>query len=538
MSTLPLFPDHSFPFVNDVPKLRPYQTAAIHTLRERVRQKKKRILLVAPTAAGKMTIIAAIIRTSSVPVLFVCDAMELVDQCVEQLALVGIRNVGVLRGDDDRMNPNATVQVTSIQTLRRRDKPPAGLVLIDEAHLSASDSYTTHVFEHYKDSIILGFTATPTRHDGRPLGNLYEYLEIVCTYESLIKSGFIAAPFCYGGPMIPDLSNIRTVGGDYDEEQLGDVMRDVSLVGQLLEHWQKLAHLYHRKDGRPTEGPRRRTFIFAVNIRHSLDICERFSSAGVRIAHLDGTTSETERRRILKSLGSGDLEAVTNVGVLLKGVDIPSVKCVVHARPTQSLVLWRQSCGRELRPWHPGCRPGCTAHPSIQPLLIDHAGNIARHGFPHEDLHWALTERARPFEKKVATRICSGCYAYLPAYRRLCPYCDTEAPPPPPDDLPKESEAHLQALAGTPEEMRHMYLNMMVQVARTKGYKPGFASARYKQRYGAWPPWEWSEAIKYSFASDPEWQANYAAHVKLKQKIDAAKMAKELAKIEEPEKEG
>ena len=537
MSTLPLFPDHSSPFVGEVPKLRPYQSKAIQMLRERVRQGKRRILLVAPTGAGKMTIIAAIIRTSSVQVLFVCDALELVEQCVEQLALVGITNVGVMRGDDDRTNPNATVQVTSIQTLRRRDKPPAGLVLVDEAHLSASDSYVTHVFEHYQGAIILGFTATPIRLDGRPLGNRFECLEVIATYENLIKGGFIAAPFCYGAPMVPDLSNIRTVGGDYDEGQLGDVMRDVSLVGQLLEHWQKLAHLYHQKDGRPTEGPRRRTFIFAVNIQHSLDICQLFSSAGVRIANLDGNTSETERRRIVKSLGSGDLEAVTNVGVLLKGIDIPSAKCVVSARPTQSIVLFRQLAGRILRPWHPGCRPGCTAHPSVQPLLIDHANNIVTHGFPHEDIHWSLTERSRPFEKKTPTRICSGCYAYLPAYRRLCPYCDTEAPPPPPAELPKENEAQLQALAGTPEEMRHMYLNMMVQIARAKGYKPGFASARYKQRYGAWPPWEWSEAVKYSFASDPEWQANHAEHVKLKQKIDAMKMARELAKIGEPEED-
>ena len=82
-----------------------------------------------------------------------------------------------------------------------------------------------------------------------------------------------------------------------------------------------------------------------------------------------------------------------------------------------------------------------------------------------------------------------------------------------------------------------MYLHMMVQVAKAKGYKPGFASARYKQRYGMWPPWEWSEWIKSSFASDPEWQANYAVHQKRKQKHEEEKMRKELAKIENPEEE-
>ena len=528
MSTLPLFGGPPI-FESKSPKARPYQSRAIQTLRERVREGKRRILLVAPTGAGKMFIIASTIRTSSVPALFVCHRLELVDQCVDQLARVGITNVGVIRGDDDRTNPAATIQIASIQTLARRDKPPAGLVFIDEAHRAVSDSYLA-LLDHYKSAIVLGFTATPTRYDGRPLGNLFECLEVVCTYESLIKDGFIVAPQCYAGPTELDLSSVRTIGGDYDEGQLGVVM--APLVGQLLEHWQKLAHLYPRPGGVGLmEGPRRRTFIFAVGIQHSLDICARFEAAGVRIAHLDGNTPEAERRRIVKALGTGDLEAVTNVGVLLEGVDVPSAKCVVHARPTQSIVLWRQSAGRILRPWHPGCRPGCREHPSVQPLLLDHAGNIARHGFPHEDLHWELSARARPIEKKLATRICKGCFAYLPAYKKICPYCDTEAPPPPPQDLPKENEEQLQRLSGTPEEMRRMYFNMMVQVARVKGYKPGFASARYKGRYGAWPPWQWSEELKASFASDPDWQANYEAHVKFKERIEAAKMARENAKI-------
>jgi superfamily II DNA or RNA helicase len=536
--TLPLFPSEGEVFANAPSSffLRPYQSKAIQTLRERVRQGRRRILLVAPTGAGKMTMIAAIIRTSSVPVLFVVDRMELIEQCLEELGRVGITNVGVIRGDDWRENPGATIQVASIQTLSRRNKPPAGLVLVDEAHIAVSDSYLA-LFEYYKQAIIIGFTATPTRTDGRPLGNVFECLEVVCTYEELIKAKFIVEPLCYSGPAELDLSQIRIVAGDYDEAQLGDMMRSVSLVGSLLEHWQRLANLYPREGGHPglIEGPYRRTFIFAVSIQHSLDICARFAGAGVRIAHLDGTTSETERKRIVKALGTGDLQAVTNVGVLLKGVDIPSAKCVAHARPTQSIVLWRQSAGRILRPWHPNCRRGCMAHPSVVPMLIDHAQNIQRHGFPHEDLHWELTARARPFESKPATRICKECYAYLPAYKRICPYCGADSPPPPPADLPKESEAQLLQLAGSPEEMRRMYFNMIVQVARARGYKPGFASARYKSRYGHWPPWEWSEMVKSSFASDPVWQANFEAHASKKKQRELEKMAKELAKIEEPD---
>lgn len=489
--------------------------------------------------SGKMTIVAAIIRTSSVPVLFVCDAMELIDQAVTELAKVGVSNVGVIRGDDDRTNPSASVQVCSIQTLRRRDKPEAGLVLIDEAHLSASESYETHVFEYYRHSIIIGFTATPVRLDNKPLGNRFQVMEIIATYSGLIKEGFIAEPLVYSGPAELDLSSVKISGGDYDEGMLGDVMRDKSLVGQLVDHWKRLANQYTHPSGHPglVEGPYRRTFIYAVGIQHSRDIESRFAEAGVRIAHLDGTTPEKERKSVLAAIAAGELDAITSVGVLLKGVDIPSVKCIVHARPTQSLQLWRQSCGRGLRPWHPGCRPGCREHLTVQPLILDHAGNVARHGFPHEDLFWSLTESSRRLEKKLVTRICKSCFAYLPAYKKICPYCGAEAPPPPPDDLPRESEEKLQQLASSPEEMRRMYFNMITGVAKARGYKPGFAGARYKQRYGAWPPWEWSEAIKASFASDPVWQANFAENQKKKLKRAEEQMAKELAKIEEPDDE-
>lgn len=534
MSTLPLF-DRIPLFATAPPKLRPYQNKAIHALREHYRDGKRRVLLVSPTGSGKTTIIAGIVRTCTVKVLIVCDAEELINQAVDDLSKVGITYVGVIRADDKRANPEASVQVASIQTLKRRNLwPEAGLIIIDEAHLAAADSYTP-LFEKYQNVAILGFTATPVRFDGKPLGNRFDALEVVTTYAELIKLGFIAEPICYTGPQELDLSTIKLIGGDYNEEELGTMMRDTALIGGLLEHWQKLANQHPAPSGRLIEGPYRRTFLFAVSIQHSIDICTRFEAAGVRIAHVDGKTPGAERRMILDALGAGQLDIVSNVGVLLKGVDIPSVKCVVHARPTCSLVLWRQSCGRPLRPWHPGCRRGCTEHPSVVPMILDHAGNIQRLGFPHEDIHWELTTGVERASRGPATRICQGCFAYLPAYKRLCPYCGTDAPPPEASDIPAETEQQLQRMASTPEEMKRLYFDTVVRVAKTKGHKPGFAAVRFKERYGAWPPWEWSEAVKASFASDPEWQTRLAEKAKKKQERELEKMAREQAKIEEPE---
>src|SRR5271170_1849842 len=188
MSTLNLFEPQVISDVKPT-KLRKYQERAIQKLRDRVREGKKRMLLVAPTAAGKMRIIANIIRTSSVPVLFVAHRLELIDQCCDQLAALGITNIGVMRADDERTNPSAATQICSIQTLSRRKKPPAGLIIIDEAHKSCSDSMIDNIFDapEYKDSLVLGFTATPTRLDGRPLGNLFGSMDVIVTYAELIR---------------------------------------------------------------------------------------------------------------------------------------------------------------------------------------------------------------------------------------------------------------------------------------------------------------------------------------------------------------
>jgi hypothetical protein len=406
-----------------------------------------------------------------------------------------------------------------------------------------SDTYSD-LLEHYASQtyndqpvIVIGFTATPTRYDGKPLGNAFDHLEIVTTYHELMKQGFIVGPECYGAPEGPDLAGVRVIGGDYDNDALGEVMRKQNLIGNLLDHWLKLADKYPRPDGGIglVEGPRRRTFVFATTIQHSLDICDRFSKAGIKIAHLDGTTPEAERRRTTRALGDGELEAISNCNVLLEGVDIPSAKCVAHARPTQSLVLWRQSCGRILRPWHPGCPPGCVAHPSLAPLLLDHANNIARHGYPHEDLHWTLTERARRLEKKIPIRICRSCYAYLPAGRMLCPYCGAEAPPPEASEPPEETNAKLVRHSTTPEDMQRKFYDDMVNAARKKGHKPGFAAAKFKEHYGGWPPWAWSEATRASFASDPEWQAALEGKQARIEKRKAAEKAAEEALAAAPE---
>lgn len=514
--TLPLFEPEAI--AEPTAKLRPYQERTIRLLRMHVDQGKHRILCVAPTRSGKMFIAANIIRSSSLPVIFVAHRMELIDQCVNELARVGITNLGVIRGQDERSNPSASIQVASIQTLARRDKPFQGqkaLIIIDEAHRSIADSYVENIFEVYKDSIIIGFTATPCRLDGAPLGKSYQVLEVVTTYGELLKrKDWLVAPDIYAPELANvDLSKIKTIAGDYDEGALAEVMKRDDIEGSVVGHWMIYANrhpVYNTKGDRIpqkfVEGEYRRTFLFACNIAHSLELCARFEKLGIKIAHLDGKTPEVERRRVLRAIAAGELQIISNCNILLEGVDVPSVKCVSHVRPTKSITLWRQSSCRCLTPWN-----------NIKPLILDHAGNIDSLGPPHEDIAWSLTEKPKRHSAiRQASRVCPFCYAYIAVNLYFCPHCGAEMPKAQ-TTTPSETDGELQLRNTEPDAVKADFFMKQVVVARTRGLKPGFASVKFKERYGQWPPRDWSERVKSDYEQDEAWKFTLSERLRRKE---------------------
>jgi len=378
--------------------LRPYQLHAVAKARALMSEGKRSICLVAPTGAGKTCVAAHVIHSALAKakrVLFLAHRRELIDQCSAKLRDLGIWNYNVvLSGHPQSRNPAAPMQIASIQTLIRREYPPADLVIVDEAHHVAGVSYQT-LLANYPDAYVLGLTATPERLDGKGLDGIFHDLLEVATVPDLIDSGFLVAPTCLGpspemaAQLKATLATVKVRCGDYAEGQLGEAMDNATLVGDIVAHWQEWA-------------PGQKTIVFAASILHSQHIIQQFQDAGVAAAHLDGGMATPERERILAAWRRGDLQVVSNCQILTEGFDFPELSCCILARPTKSVALYLQMVGRVLR-----VAPGKSGA-----LILDHAGNILEHGPPHIERVWTLqgASKKRRTEKTHACFL-PGCGA-------------------------------------------------------------------------------------------------------------------------------
>ena len=380
--------------------LRTYQSDAIENLRNHVKAGKKRIVLVLPTGGGK-TVIAAQVAANAVGygkrVGFFAHRIELLRQTQRVFNGFGIHRVGFIAGGCDT-DDDAPAQVISIDAFRNREKPKLDVIFVDECHRAMARQYREHIFNAYPDAVIIGLTATPQRLDGQGLGSVFEEMLVVATPGQMIAGGYITKPRVFSHP-ITDLKSVRSVCGDYHQGDLEEVMRSNVLVGNIVEHWQKLAN-------------NERTFVFGVGVDHSKKIALFFNDAGISAKHVDAETPKEERIQALADFEAGRVRVLTSCGLFIEGVDIPSARCAVLARPTKSVTVYLQSVGRVLRPWQ-----------GTGSLILDHAGNVITHGSPWETREWSLEGREKKSKSNVNIKTCPSCFAIIEGNPPTCPEC-------------------------------------------------------------------------------------------------------------------
>lgn len=415
--------------------LRPDQQAPVNETRQRIISGEHPVVLTAPCGWGKSYVACYIINGAvarSKHVLFLVNRRILVNDLSKRLSAHAVEH-GVIMADDSRRRPWCPVQVASIDTLQRRvTLPKADLIIVDECHFSLSPNYLK-LLARYPGVPVIGLTATPIRLNGRGLGSFYKSIVQGPPDSELTAAGLLVRPRVFA-PSRPDLSSVRIQDGDYNQRELAVVMDRSRLIGDIVDTWRRNAA------GRPS-------VVFAVTVEHSRHIVEQAVAAGIRAVHVDANTPDRERDAAWDGLESGRLDWVSNVGIASYGWDSPATSCCILARPTMSLGLYLQMVGRVRRPF-PG-KQDC--------IVLDHAGNVLRHGFPDEDRVWLLEDQPKrkrsSAEPATGIWICAKCWGANRVGQMTCSVPDIATGTPCGEPKPKQAR-EVEHAAGELAELK------------------------------------------------------------------------------------
>lgn len=299
-------------------------------------------------------------------------------------------------------NQYHSIHLAMVQSLRSRlskIKAPDYLI-IDEAHHSAAAMYVA-VMDAWPNTVVIGFTATPCRLDGKGLDTWYDALILGPSIKWLIDNRYLSDYIAYA-PSTPDMSEVRVRMGEFAADEVDAVMDRAVIIGDIVRDYRQYAH-------------KKRAVYFATSISHSQHMTAAFKAAGYRWAHLDGTSQSWERRDAAVAMARGQLDGICNVDLFGEGFDLAAqaemdvtIECVGDCKPSKSLGSVMQRWGRLLR------------YKDYNGILLDHAGNMDRHGLPDDDRTWSL---AGVEKKPVETMNCDGCGARVSKHASVCRYC-------------------------------------------------------------------------------------------------------------------
>ena len=440
--------------------LRDYQMDAIERLRAGIRSGVRRQVLQVATGGGKTKIAADMTERAAAKgkhVLFLADRIELVDQASARFDQEGISH-GVIQGQHWRFRPYEKVQIATIQTLANRQHDPFDLIFVDECHAGGK---RLNEWIARQDSVCIGLSATPW---AKGMGKVWNKLVVGATTSELIKLGFLVDVVAWA-PSEPDLTGVRVVAGEWAENELAEACDKPKLVGDIVAHW-------------IAKGENRQTIAFGVDVSHSKHIVEQFQQAGISAAHVDGYENQVERKKTIDAFRRGEIKLICNVGILDKGFDVPEAACLVMARPIRSsLMLHIQQIGRVLR-----ASPG-----KVNAIILDHAGNLMRHGFPTDPLPEELDdgkrkEKAKAKPKEKQPKKCPKCAYVKPVGVHACPACGFA--PEPPNEVFHEPGELRQVMR--PEDKRQLFAEIKF-IQEQRGRSDGWAAWTFKKMVGVWP---------------------------------------------------
>ena len=403
-------------------QLRYYQRDAINSLHHWFETKpaNEHALISLPTAAGKTIIFSHFIKevlakNSGARFVVLAHRKELVDQAEKKLKSVWPdAPVGVLAAGMKRFEHDAQILIASRDTLaspkRLAKVGKFDYMIIDEAHNVPPTSHTRYQkiiaeLSDRGDMKVMGCTATPYRMGqgyiyGKRKDHFFRGLAYSVSIPELIREGYLCrlSAYAVNDKAIIDAGSVslKFKNGDFREKELEEVAMVDETIIEVVSDWIDNAY---------TKG-RTATVFFCVSVLHAEKMTQYLKQYGISSAVITGETPNKERSQTLADFESGKIHALCNVGVLTEGWDAPRTDCIALLRPTQSVGLYVQMCGRGMRIHED--KTNC--------LLLDYGENVARHGCLDEVSPSESENRYRP-------KICASCNTINSPSAKACAEC-------------------------------------------------------------------------------------------------------------------
>ncbi|TFK57061.1 P-loop containing nucleoside triphosphate hydrolase protein [Heliocybe sulcata] len=376
--------------------LRPYQEACLDACTEALKSGHSRIGVSLPTGSGKTTVFISLLsripsrNSEATRSLVLVSSIELAKQVAEQARIMCPLSTVEVEQGQKQSSGRADVTVATYQTLSRAgrlekfDRAKLKVIVVDEAHHSASPSYRrilsrfapeikspdeirspegpsndSEIIEPAHRVPIVGFTATFNRHDGLALGSVFERIVYHRSFLEMISEQWLCNVRFTCVRANFDLSQVKIArSGDFVEASLSQVIDTDTVNNLVLQTW------YDKASGRKS------TLIFCLNLAHIAHLTATFRNAGVDARYMYAGTSAKERKILLDDFKAGRFPVLINCGVLTEGADIPNIDCVILARPTRSPTMFSQMIGRGMRQSPETGKTDC--------LVVDFVGNTSR----------------------------------------------------------------------------------------------------------------------------------------------------------------
>ena len=367
--------------------LRPYQSDVLDRIRDAYRQGRRAPLLCSPTGSGKSAMVAYMLGRTRKRTLILAHRAELVEMISAGLPVPhGVITAG-------RPTPGDQIMVGMMPTVARRldDLPRFDWVISDECHLSLAPTWS-RILDHYKDAHHLGMSATPCRLDGRGLGEIFDTIVYGPSVRELTSRGYLSPLRAFAPAQA--VERIKKVAREFSLRDGAAALDRAPITGSAIEHYQRHA-------------AGRRAIVFCCTVEHAEHVAAEFTAAGIPAASVDGGMSKADRVARLAAHRDGRIRVLTNVDLVTTGHDDPGIGAAIFLRPTDSLALFLQAVGRVLR-----VAPG-----KDDAILLDHVGNVLRHGMPDAPREFTLDGRLKRTAAPTV-RQCPQCWAaFAPAPR-------------------------------------------------------------------------------------------------------------------------